>query len=73
LLTRLPLFAIPLASIALLPAAMVLEMLADESSHNLFPLEIIVYALLQAPAMLGAVIGYGARWLLAGRRQRPQS
>jgi len=70
LLTRLPVFAIALASIATLPAAMFLEIVADPNSHNMFPIELFIYLLLQIPALLGALVGYGARRLLTGR-QRP--
>jgi hypothetical protein len=68
LLTRLPVFVIGLASIAILPAALVVETLVDPSSHNLFLIEFVVYLLLQLPALLGAALGHGARWLLMGRR-----
>jgi hypothetical protein len=71
LLTRLPAFAIGFASICLLPAAMVLEMMADQRSHNLFPFEFLLYLLLQIPALLGAFAAYGARRLLF-KRQRPE-
>jgi hypothetical protein len=66
--TRLPAFAIALASIATLPAAIFLEIIVEPNSHNMFPIELFIYLLLQIPALLGALAGYGARRLLTGRQ-----
>ena len=56
LLTRLPAFAIGLASIATLPAAMFLEVVVEPNSHNMFPIEFLIYLLMQIPALLGALV-----------------
>jgi len=73
LLTRLPVFAIGLASIATLPVGMVAEIFYDPTSHNMFPFEFVVYLLLQVPALLGALLGLGIRWLLIERRHAPRN
>jgi hypothetical protein len=43
-----------LMSMVLFPLAAICEMIADPSSHNMFPLEFIMYGLLTIPAIIGA-------------------
>lgn len=69
LFTRLPTFLIAPASIAGLPAAAILEMLVDPTSHNMFPLEFAVYFFMAVPVMLAALLGRFVRWLLLDRRR----
>jgi hypothetical protein len=45
---------IGLMSMALLPFAAICEMIADSSSHNLFPIEFILYGFYTIPAIIGA-------------------
>jgi hypothetical protein len=47
---------IGLASMVLFPLAAFLEMAVDSSSHNMFPVEFISYAIYTLPAVLGASI-----------------
>ncbi len=58
-----------LASVALLPVATFVEVLIDPTSHNLWPLEIVIYALLALPA-IGAAAATGAmmRWVPGAAR-----
>lgn len=50
---------IGLSTMALFPIMSILEMIVDTSSHNLFPLEFIFYALLAIPSIVGAYIAKG--------------
>jgi hypothetical protein len=45
---------IGLMSMVLFPLAAICEMIADPSSHNMFPIEFIVYLFLTIPATIGA-------------------
>jgi hypothetical protein len=72
LFTRLPTPLIGPASIVGLPVASIAEMFVDPSSHNMFPLEFLVYFLMAVPVILTALIGRTVRWLLIDwRRGRP--
>ena len=44
-------------TVLLLPLAAMLEMIADGTSHNLFPLEFGIYAFIGLPAVAGAYAG----------------
>ena len=44
------------STIALMPIAANLEMMADPTSHNLWPLEFVMYAVEALPAVAGAFI-----------------
>lgn len=68
LLTRLPTFLIAPASIASLPAAAIAEMYVQATSHNLWPIEFLVYFLLSVPVMLAALLGRVLSWLLVDWR-----
>jgi hypothetical protein len=48
---------IGLSTMALFPLFSVAEMLVDPTSHNLFPLEWLMYAAATLPAMFGAYVG----------------
>ena len=50
---------IGLSTMALFPIMSILEMIVDTSSHNLFPLEFIFYAVLAIPSIVGAYIAKG--------------
>jgi hypothetical protein len=68
LLTRLwPLF-IALASVATLPIATIAELIADPTSHNLFPFEWMMYLLMAVPVLLTALVGSNIRAQFAHRR-----
>lgn len=54
LFSNLPSWKIGLMSMALLPLAAICEMIADSSSHNLFPFEFIFYGIYTIPATIGA-------------------
>lgn len=54
-ISRTPVWGLGFAAIIFLPLAAVLEMVADPTSHNLFPIEFIVYA------FCGAIVAGGAR------------
>lgn len=72
LLTRLwPLF-IALASIATLPIA---ELVADPTSHNLFPFEWVMYLFMAVPVLLTALAGrtIRAHFLLRRRDLTPKT
>jgi hypothetical protein len=43
-----------LLTIALLPVITFLEIIADSSSHNLWPIEFVFYAVFSIPAIIGA-------------------
>ena len=47
---------IGLASMMLFPLAAFLEMTVDNSSHNMFPIEFIFYAIYTLPSVLGASV-----------------
>ncbi|HIF83906.1 MAG TPA: hypothetical protein EYQ79_00255 [Flavobacteriaceae bacterium] len=47
---------IGLASMALFPLAAICEIIYEPTSHNLFPLEFIFYAIYSLPALLGAYL-----------------
>ena len=53
---------IGLSTMALFPIMSILEMIVDTSSHNLFPLEFIFYAVLAIPSI---VVAYIAKGLIA--------
>ena len=69
LFTRLPTFLIAPASIAALPVAAIAEMIVDPTSHNLFPIEFLIYFLMGVPVMLAALCGRTVRWLFVDRRR----
>ena len=45
------------ASVILLPATAILDMVLNRTSHNLWPLEFVLYAFYSVPALLGAALG----------------
>lgn len=45
---------IGLMSMILFPFAAIIEVIIDHSSHNMFPFELIIYALMTIPAIAGA-------------------
>ena len=53
-----------LASVALLPVATLVAVVLDPSSHNLWPLEIVLYLLLALPAIGAAALASAVlRWV----------
>ena len=60
-----------LASMALFPVMAIVELARDPTSHNLLPLEFVVYAFLTIPALFGGVLGWRIRVLLARHRRTP--
>jgi hypothetical protein len=59
--TRAPVWAIAIASVALLPCAAIAEMVKDGTSHNLIPFEIIMYGFMAIPVLAMAAVGRFAR------------
>lgn len=56
LLSQLPNWKIGLTTMALFPIMVLCEIMVDTSSHSMFPVEFILYALYSIPAMIGAYI-----------------
>jgi len=54
LFSNIPFWKIGLMSMVLFPLAAICEMLFDSSSHNMFPIEFIFYAIYTIPAIIGA-------------------
>ena len=54
LLSQLPNWKIGLTTMALFPIMVLCEIMVDTSSHSMFPIEFILYALYSIPAMIGA-------------------
>lgn len=50
-----------LLTIALLPVITFLEIIADSSSHNLWPIEFVFYAVFSIPAIIGAWLSHFLR------------
>jgi hypothetical protein len=64
LLSRLSGWKIGLTTMALFPIMAIFEMIVDSSSHNMFPIEFIFYALYSVPAIIGAYIAQGIQKVL---------
>ena len=54
LFSDVPSWKIGLMSMILFPLAAICEIIVDSSSHNMFPIEFIVYGFLTIPAIIGA-------------------
>jgi hypothetical protein len=54
LFSDVPSWKIGLMSMILFPLAAICEMIADSSSHNMFPIEFIFYGFFTIPAIIGA-------------------
>ena len=54
LFSDVPSWKIGLMSMILFPLAAICEMIADSSSHNMFPFEFIFYGFFTIPAIIGA-------------------
>ena len=54
LFSDVPSWKIGLMSMILFPLAAICEMIADSSSHNMFPFEFIFYSFYTIPAIIGA-------------------
>lgn len=54
LFSNVPSWKIGLMSMVLFPLAAICEMIADSSSHNLFPMEFIFYGIYTIPTIIGA-------------------
>ena len=57
LLARLSWPLLGLAAVALFPMCMIAELLADPTSHSLFPFELAMYGMFSIPAILAAGLG----------------
>lgn len=64
LLSKLSGWKIGLTTMALFPIMAILEMIVDSSSHNIFPIEFVLYALYAVPAIIGAYIAQGIQKVL---------
>lgn len=53
----LPAVVVGISMLALLPVAAVAEMMADPTSHNLWPLEFAMYAVISLAPAAGAALG----------------
>ncbi len=51
-------FFIGIASMSLFPCAAIAELIVDNTTHNLIPLELIMYGMFSIPATLGAIVGH---------------
>ena len=67
LLTRAPVWAIAIASVAVLPCAAIAEIVKDGTSHNMIPFEIIMYGFLAIPVLALAAVGRFAKRLVLKR------
>ena len=56
-----------LASMALFPVMAIVGAVGDPASHNLLPIELVIYGFLTLPALLGGAVGKMIRALLARR------
>jgi len=61
-----------LAAVVLFPLCTIAEMIADPTSHNLFPFEFVMYAVFSIPAVVAAGLGRVARTVVLARG-RPQA
>jgi hypothetical protein len=60
--TKLPGWKLGLATMALFPVIAIIELtIFDSTSHNLLPIEFILYAIYTAPGIVGAYIGQGVQ------------
>lgn len=59
LLSKLSGWKIGLTTMALFPIMAIFEMFVVSGSHNLFPIEFILYAVYSVPAIIGAYIAQG--------------
>jgi len=50
-----------LATMSLFPILAIIEMIADSRSHNLWPMEFLMYGILTIPGILGAFAGASIR------------
>jgi hypothetical protein len=57
-----------LAAVAAFPVCTIAELIADSTSHNLFPMEFVMYAAFSIPAILAAGLGRGLRTIIGTRR-----
>ena len=48
----------------LFPLAAICEMIVDSSSHNIFPIEFILYGLYSIPVIIGAYLAQSIRWFV---------
>lgn len=64
LLSKLSGWKIGLTTMALFPMMVIFEMFVDSSSHNMFPIEFILYAAYSVPAIIGAYIAQGIKKVL---------
>jgi hypothetical protein len=53
-----------------LPVCTIAELIADATSHNLFPIEFAMYAVFSIPAIAAAGLGRGLRSVIRPRRDR---
>ena len=65
LLSKLSSWKIGLTTMAFFPIMAIIEMLVDSSSHNMFPIEFILYAVYSAPSITGAYVAEGIKRALA--------
>lgn len=59
-----------IATMALFPVMSVAEVVVDPTSHNLLPLEWLMYLAATAPGIAGAYLGQGFRRLLGSEEPR---
>ena len=57
-------------AVSLLPVVAILEMIAHPKSHNLFPIEFLIYAILTLPGIIGGLVGKGVVGLVKRARHR---
>jgi hypothetical protein len=54
-------WVVGMATMALMPIAAILEMFKDPTSHNLWPLEFILYGMVNTPSLLASFAGSQVR------------
>ena len=64
LVSHAPAWKIGLMSMVLFPIATFCEMIADASSHTMFPFEFIFYAIFSIPAIVGAYFSQLIKYLV---------
>jgi hypothetical protein len=58
-----------IATVALFPVCTIAELIADSTSHNLFPMEFVMYAAFSIPAIVAAGLGRLPRAIIRARRE----
>jgi hypothetical protein len=52
-----PIWLVGIGTVAALPIMAAADILVDPTSHNLWPIEFVMYAVASLPGLLGAIVG----------------